>query len=104
MPRVRFGDVHVFNNYYSSSGDNYCIRAGYHSRVLVENNHFQGVGKPHEIGEDSGMAEVVARGNTYTSTRGARDTHGTAFTSPYTYTADDASSIASAGQSGAGPH
>ena len=33
MPRVRFGDVHVFDNYYSSSGNNYCIRAGFHSNV-----------------------------------------------------------------------
>jgi pectate lyase len=44
MPRIRFGDVHVFNNYFSSSGNNYCIRAGFHAKVVVENNYFQGVG------------------------------------------------------------
>jgi pectate lyase len=104
MPRVRFGDVHVFNNYYSSSGNNYCIRAGFHSNVLIENNHFQGVGKPHEIGEDSGTAIVTARGNTYSSTSGAQTTRGTAFTPPYPYTLDAVGTISAAVQSGAGPH
>jgi pectate lyase len=27
MPRVRFGRVHVYNNFYNSPGNNYCIRA-----------------------------------------------------------------------------
>ena len=27
QPRVRFGDVHVFNSLYTSTGDNYCIGA-----------------------------------------------------------------------------
>jgi pectate lyase len=104
MPRVRFGDVHVFNNYYSSSGNNYCIRAGFHSNVLIENNHFQGVDTPHELGEDQGTAIVTARGNLYSSTTGAQGTRGTAFTPPYQYTLDAASSVSAAVQSGAGPH
>ena len=104
MPRVRFGDVHVFNNYYSSSGNNYCIRAGFHSNVLIENNHFQGVDTPHEMGEDQGTAIVTSRGNLYSSTTGAQGTRGTAFTPPYPYTPDAASSVSSAVQSGAGPH
>jgi pectate lyase len=103
MPRVRFGDVHVFNNYYSSSGNNYCIRAGYRSNVLIENNHFQGVDTPHEMGEDQGTAVVTARGNQYTNTTGAQGTRGTAFTPPYQYTLEPASSVAAAVMSGAGP-
>jgi pectate lyase len=104
MPRVRFGDVHVFNNYYSSSGNNYCIRAGFHSNLLIENNHFQGVDTPHEAGEDQGTAIITARGNLYSSTTGAQTTRGTAFTPPYPYTLDAASSVSAAVQSGAGPH
>jgi pectate lyase len=101
---VRFGDVHVFNNYYSSSGNNYCIRAGFHSNLLIENNHFQGVDTPHEAGEDQGTAIITARGNLYSSTTGAQTTRGTAFTPPYPYTLDAASSVSAAVQSGAGPH
>lgn len=104
MPRVRFGDVHVFNNYYSSSGNNYCIRAGYHSKVLVENNYFEDVDNPHEIDEDSGTGQIKASGNVYDGTSGAKDTSGGAFTPPYTYTLDAASGIPAAVKAGAGPH
>jgi len=61
MSCVRFGDVHVSNGHRSSSGNDYCVRAGYHSKVLIDNSHFQSVGSPHEIGEDSGTVQVVAR-------------------------------------------
>ena len=41
MPRVRFGQVHVVNNYYNSSGNSYCVGAGFESDLLVENNVFE---------------------------------------------------------------
>src|SRR5207244_527288 len=28
MPRTRHGDIHVFDNYYTSTGNSYCIQAG----------------------------------------------------------------------------
>ena len=45
MPRVRFGQVHVHNDYVSNRNtlypDNtYCIAAGYEAELLVENNFF----------------------------------------------------------------
>src|SRR5207249_3520539 len=44
MPSVRWGRVHVFNNYYTCSGNNYCTRTRISSQVLVENSFFVGAG------------------------------------------------------------
>lgn len=102
MPRGRFGDIHVFDNYYSSTGNNYVIRAGVYAQILVENNYFKGVDTPHEI--DGTGAQIVARGNVYDATTGAQDTSGSAFTPGYGYAIDAASSIPALVQQGAGPH
>jgi pectate lyase len=84
MPRVRFGRVHVLENYYSTPGNNYAIRAGTEADVLVENNYFDGTSTPHEINEDdAGPAKLTARGNEYVMTTGAQDQTGTAFEPPY---------------------
>jgi len=46
MPRVRYGDVHLYNNYYGSPGNLYCIGNGYKSRIRVENSVFENVSNP----------------------------------------------------------
>lgn len=46
MPRVRFGHVHIYNNYYNSVGSGYCIGVGYECHIRVENTHFHNVSKP----------------------------------------------------------
>ena len=48
MPSVRFGRVHVFNNYYDCQYNNYCIRTRINAEVLVENNYFLNVQNPWE--------------------------------------------------------
>ncbi len=40
MPSVRFGRVHVFNSYFNSPGNSYCIRTRLYAEVLAENNYF----------------------------------------------------------------
>ncbi len=86
MPRVRFGDVHLLNNYYSSAGNNYAVRAALGSRVLIEANLFEGVNDAHEINNDEGgPAQVLALANEYVGTSGARDQTGVAFEPPYPY-------------------
>jgi pectate lyase len=98
---VRFGQVHVFNNYYSASGNNYCIRAGVEASILVENNYFDRVDTPHEI--DGSGASIVANGNSYNATTGAQDESGSAFDPPYEYTLAPADDIPDAVRAGAGP-
>lgn len=48
MPSVRYGRVHVFNNYYDCQGNNYCVRTRLYAQVLVENNYFLNVQNPWE--------------------------------------------------------
>ncbi len=104
MPRVRFGKVHVFDNYYSSTGNNYVIRAGFEADLFVENNYFDGVSTPHEINEDDGgPAKLTARGNDYVDTSGAEDQTGTAFEPPYAYDPDAADAVKDIVMNGAGP-
>jgi Pectate lyase len=64
MPRVRFGRVHLYNNYYNATGNNYCIRAALGSEILVENNYFDTVKNVWELYRTSGIdGKVFAAGN-----------------------------------------
>jgi len=108
QPRIRYGKNHLFNNLWTSTGDNYCVRAGTNAQILLENNAFVGVKTPQEFNNtaDQGTANITSRDNVYTSTSGGQATGGggTPFTTPsYTYTADTASTVQAAVQAGAGP-
>ena len=47
MPRVRYGQVHVYNNYYSDlMAGGYCVGVGCGSRIRVESNYFNAVPMP----------------------------------------------------------
>ena len=109
QPRIRYGKNHLFNNLYTSSGDNYCIRAGMDAQVLVENNAFVGVASPQQFNStaDQGTSYITAKNNLYSGTSGSEASGGggTPFTTPsYSYTMDAAANVQSAVQSGAGPH
>ncbi|HHY84410.1 MAG TPA: hypothetical protein GYA07_02560 [Verrucomicrobia bacterium] len=69
MPRVRFGRIHLYNNYYNSAGNNYCIRAGTSSEILVENNYFDSVKNVWELYRTTGTdGKVFASGNIQVNT------------------------------------
>jgi pectate lyase len=108
MPRVRFGEVHSFNNYFSSAGNNYCIRAGRNAHILSEGNFFDGVNSPHEFNstEDEATAHITARENGYDGTPdddGASG-GGTPFDDPpYDYELDAAADVPASVQNCAGP-
>jgi pectate lyase len=84
MPRTRFGDIHVFNNLFTSAGNSYCTNAGIQTHLLVENNVYIGVNRP--LSPDAN-GDMLARGNLFMSTMPANPTaNGTGFTPPYAYT------------------
>lgn len=113
MPRVRYGKNHLFNNYFSSSTANYCVRAGIYAHILLEGNFFDGVDSPHQFNSDSDRATAfIARGdgareNVYANTSGdqAVSGDGEAWTNPpYAHAVDAAQSVPESVQTGAGPH
>ena len=106
MPRVRFGDVHIFNNLYTATGDDHCVEVGVSANILLENNVFAGVKDPIDTTDYSSSASIaVSTGDTYTGSTGQTGNMGSkAFTPGYTYTLDATSSVQSEVESGAGPH
>jgi pectate lyase len=104
MPRVRFGDVHVFNNYVNAPGAIATVAAGTEAKLVVENNHFQSVNDAHFFHEGSATAQIAAKGNAYVNTTGKRDIgQGSAFTPPYPYELDPVEGIPCAVSQGVGP-
>ncbi len=111
MPRVLFGQCHLFNNLYTCEGNNYCIGSGSFASVLIEQNYFQGVKDPHKFA-DGNHSFITVVDNIYDGTRGKQETGlgGTEgpqvepFTKPpYHYTPDPARNVPGLVKQGAGP-
>ena len=84
MPRVRFGQVHVVNNLYTTTEADQAVRAGYKANLLVEGNAFIGTNMPVDL-YNNDFTAVTVRKNLFSGTTGADTTgSGTAFTPPYT--------------------
>jgi pectate lyase len=105
MPRVRFGKVHLFDNLYTAAGDGYCVGVGVDADIRDENDVFVGVKNPIDAADYSNGASVIqSSGDLFQMTTGTtQDIGGTAFTPPYAYTLDPASSVEALVKSGAGP-
>lgn len=100
MPRSRDGNIHVVNNLFTASGNDYCSNSGNLSHLLVENNVYMGVNNPLQEDDDGNM---LARGNVFMNTTGSKTSKGTGFTPPYSFTPDDTSNLASTIMAQAGP-
>jgi pectate lyase len=109
QPRIRFGENHLFNNYWASATTNYCVRAGIQANVLIENSYFDGVRTPHQFNNaaDEASATITVNGNIYDGTSGTQATGGLGgqpFTDPpYDYQLDAAAAVPDLVQAGAGP-
>jgi pectate lyase len=91
-PRVRFGEVHVFNNYFLNNAL-YGVASTMEADVVMESNYFEGVAYPSYVGyQESGPGDLVERNNVYQGS-GTAQTRGTAFdpTTYYEATMDDPS-------------
>jgi pectate lyase len=104
MPRVRYGQVHLFNNLYTPSGNNYCIGLGFYANVLTENNLFVDVQDPIQASKYSNAESVlVSRGDLFLGTSGVTaGKAGTVFDPPYEYTLDNAETLDGLVREGAG--
>lgn len=104
MPRVRFGEVHIYNNYWNSNNTDYCIGTGKECHVRVENSHFDNVDDPWsdyggssdgEIGWSNllfdGSSQPTYMSNSYP-----------VFSVPYSYSLDAVNSVESNVKAGAG--
>jgi uncharacterized repeat protein (TIGR02543 family) len=92
MPRVRFGKVHVVNNYFNSTAASQCIQAGFEANLLVESNVFENVRMPIDFMANNFTA-ITAQNNIFTNTTGNTAGSGTAFTPPYTLTVSPVASV-----------
>lgn len=75
MPRLYFGQAHIYNNYYNAPGNSYAIGVGTWASALIENNYFKDVKDPHRH-QNEYPTYIEASGNIYDGTSGKRDTGG----------------------------
>jgi pectate lyase len=90
MPRVRFGQIHLYNNFWSSYGSSYCVGLGVSANILVENNVFRRVGNPFNVDSYSSPDSVLeSRVNLFEMTTGNKiGRGGAAVPPPYDYVAE----------------
>ncbi|MBN2036400.1 MAG: hypothetical protein JW768_06620 [Chitinispirillaceae bacterium] len=93
-PRVRFGEVHCFNNYYLSN-ELYGVASACEADVVIEGNYFENVPFPMYVGyAESPDGDLVERNNVFVNS-GTPETRGSAFDPKtyYSYTLDDAADV-----------
>jgi pectate lyase len=107
IPSVRYGKVHLYNNYYDCEGNLYGIWSRIKAECLIENNMFKGIKDPYRIHIENEAAEdkgkICARGNGFENCRSHPDEGKDAvFAPPYAYVPDETEKIADMVKAGAG--
>ncbi|MFA6884502.1 MAG: Ig-like domain-containing protein, partial [Paludibacteraceae bacterium] len=71
QPRIMYGLGHVYNGYYTCSGNAYGIGVGSYGAALIENNYFKDMANPHYLMYNI-YCWITARGNKYDNTTGSK--------------------------------
>lgn len=103
-PRLRFGQAHVYNNYFLNN-TTYGSASTMNGQMVVEGNYYKNVPFPTYVGyADSGPGDLVQRNNVLDAS-GAFQTQGTAFdpSSYYSFTVENPASIPATVTSKSGP-
>jgi pectate lyase len=101
MPRTRRGQIHLFNNLFTSTGNSVCTNAGQDARLLVENSLYLNVTGPLQLTQNGDIRSV---NNVFVGTSGGTtNPGGTGFTPPYTYQPDATDGLEAALRAGVGP-
>lgn len=100
MPRSRRGQIHLFNNLFTASGNSYCSDAGQDAKLLVQNSIYSGVNNPFSLRNNGTLR---SEGNTFPGSTGNQSGSGNGFTPPYTVTLDPTDGLQAAIEAGAGP-
>ena len=104
MPRVRYGQVHVFNSLYTARGNSYCVGLGVFANILTESNVFFEVRNPIESSSYSNdQSIIVSHDNLYVESAGSNADRGSeVFVPPYDYALDPVRDVQSEIENGAG--
>lgn len=105
MPRVRFGQVHCYNNYYAASGSSYCVGVGNESQIKVENCYFQNQAAAWKNYSSSSAQGRINwnSGNVFSGTSiPTWAPNSSVFTPSYSYSLNTGSSVPSSVSGGAG--
>lgn len=97
-PRVRFGQVHIFNTYYAAKGNNICIGLGVASQVLLESAYFDDIKRPWKTrSEGSATPGRLQCNDDIIYTFGPKiqmgETNAISFQPPYAYQLDPAKDV-----------
>jgi pectate lyase len=101
MPRTRRGQIHVFNNLFTASGNSYCTNAGQDAKLLVQNNVYAGVSSPLQV---SANGDMKAEGNDFSNSTGNKSASGNGFTPPYQFELDATATLQATLEALVGPH
>ena len=100
MLACRFGGAHMFNNYWSCTGNDYCSTSRNIAQLLSEYNVYNSVKDPLA---KEGSATLKTIGNVFTNCTGTQTvSNDTVFTPPYTYRVDRTTDIPTLVSAGAG--
>jgi len=93
-PRVRYGSVHILNNYYDSISG-FAVASTQYAKVVLQSNYFRAVKTTTVIKHTSAHnGDLISIGD-FLDRSGTPATYGTAFdpATKYTYTVDDVTKI-----------